>query len=102
MAYIFNPSTLEAEVEAEAGLVYKVRSRSARTPQGNPVSNKQTNKHPPPKQNKTKQKNQPTNQTINHSLPQTKKQNRSKSIDIHTIKYVEKSICLYEKYKITF
>jgi hypothetical protein len=44
VANAFNPSTREAEagvfLQAEAGLVYKVSSRTARATQRNPVSKK--------------------------------------------------------------
>jgi hypothetical protein len=45
VVHAFNPSTREAEIsEFEAGLVYRVSSRTARAIQTNPVSKKQTNK----------------------------------------------------------
>jgi hypothetical protein len=37
VVHAFNPSTLEAESEFEASLVYKVSSRTARATQRNPV-----------------------------------------------------------------
>ena len=44
VVHVFNPSTREAEAgrfsEFEASLVYRVSSRTARTTQRNPVSNK--------------------------------------------------------------
>jgi hypothetical protein len=44
VAHTFNPSTREAK--AEASLVYKVSSRTARAIQRNPVSKKKPNKKP--------------------------------------------------------
>jgi predicted N-formylglutamate amidohydrolase len=45
VVHAFNPSTWEAEAEFEAGLLYRMNSRTARATHRNPVS-KKTNETP--------------------------------------------------------
>jgi hypothetical protein len=74
VAHAFNPSTWEAGAggflvsEFEASLFYRVSSRTARTPQRNPVSENQT------KPNQTK----PNQTKPNQTKPNQNKQNKTK------------------------
>jgi hypothetical protein len=67
VAHTFNPSTREAE----ASLVYRVSSRTARAIQRNPVSKQNKTKQNKTKQNKTKQTKQknPKNQKKKKKCP---------------------------------